>query len=279
MNLTETCQTLGVSRGGYQSHRQKHRRPRHREDALLAAELRVAFTASRHTYGSPRLRHALRRKGLCAGKNRIARLMREHHLRVRGKRRFVPRTTLCSPHDPVSPNHLLHAPAPRRPNEVWVTDITYIPTREGWLYLAAELDLCSRSILSWSTHHTLETSLPATALERALTRRSRSADLRRLLHHSDRGCQFTSAAFRKRLRLRGITQSMSRKGNCYDNAAMESFWATLKAECFGDNIPATHAEARSMIFDYIETFYNPVRLHSSLDFKSPVEFENSLPLN
>jgi len=164
-----------------------------------------------------------------------------------------------------------------RPNAVWSWDITYLPTREGWLYLAAEMDLCSRRILGWSTHDTLATELPNAALERAL--QTRGAQQNGLLHHSDRGCQYTSAEFRHRLQRRGITASMSRTANCYDNAAMESFWATLKAECFGATIPATRAQARSMVFDYIETFYNPVRLHSALAFQSPLAFENSIQYN
>jgi putative transposase len=277
MNLSFACQTLGVSRSGYHAHLRKPQRPRRRQDARLATEIRAAFAASRNTYGSPRLVHALRGKGLRHGKNRIARLMREQHLAVRQKRRFVPRTTLTDKTAPVAPNHLLERSAPKRLNEVWVTDITYLPTREGWLYLAAEMDLCSRRILGWSTHDRLATELPNAALERALqTRGSRPSGL---LHHSDRGCQYTSAEFRHRLQLRGITASMSRTANCYDNAAMESFWATLKAECFGATIPATRAQARSMVFDYIETFYNPVRLHSALAFQSPLAFENSIQYN
>ena len=277
MNLSFACQTLGVSRSGYHAHLRKPQRPRRRQDARLATEIRAAFAASRNTYGSPRLVHALRGKGLRHGKNRIARLMREQHLAVRQKRRFVPRTTITDKTSPVAPNHLLKRSAPKRLNEVWVTDITYLPTREGWLYLAAEMDLCSRRILGWSTHDRLATELPNAALERALqTRGSRPSGL---LHHSDRGCQYTSAEFRHRLQLRGITASMSRTANCYDNAAMESFWATLKAECFGATIPATRAQARSMVFDYIETFYNPVRLHSALAFQSPLAFENSIQYN
>ena len=277
MNLTAACQALSVSRSGYHAHLRKSQRPRRRQDAQLAGEIRAAFTASRQTYGSPRLVHCLRGKGLRHGKNRIARLMREQHLCVRQKRRFVPRTTMADKTSPVAPNLLLQRPAPTRPNEVWVTDITYLPTREGWLYLAAEMDLCSRRILGWSTHDTLATTLPNAALERALQARGSSPG--GLVHHSDRGCQYTSADFRRRLQLRGITQSMSRTANCYDNAAIESFWATLKAECFGTTIPATHAQARSMLFDYIETFYNPVRLHSALGFLSPVAFENSIQQN
>ncbi|MDB6006479.1 MAG: hypothetical protein JWR15_3466, partial [Prosthecobacter sp.] len=247
MSLSLACKTLGVSRSGYHAHLLKHQRPRRLQDTQLAAEIHTAFTASRRTYGSPRLVHCLRAKGLKHGKNRIARIMREQHLCVLQKRRFVPRTTLTDKTSPVAPNLLLKRPAPTRPDEVWVTDITYLPTREGWLYLAAEMDLCSRRILGWSTLDTLATQLPNQALDRALqTRGSRSEPL---LHHSDRGCQYTSAEFRSSLRLRGITQSMSRRANCYDNATMESFWATLKAECFGSTVPATRSQARSMVFD------------------------------
>lgn len=277
MSLTEACDTLNVSRSGYHAHLRKHATPRRRQDAQLANEIRVAFTASRGTYGSPRLVHALRAKGLRHGNNRIARLMREQHLRVRQKRRFVPRTTVADKTSPVAPNHLLKRPAPTHLNEVWVTDITYLPTREGWLYLAAEMDLYSRRIVGWSTREDLATELPNAALERAL--QTRGSKQNGLLHHSDRGCQYTSAEFRQRLKLRGITASMSRRANCYDNATMESFWATLKAECFGSTIPATRAEARSMVFDYIETFYNPMRLHSALGFQSPMAFELSIQNN
>ena len=277
MNLAQACKTLGVSRSGYHAHLRKHQRPRRCQDAQLTTEIRAAFTASRGTYGSPRLVHALRAKGLRHGNNRIARLMREQHLRVRQKRRFVPRTTVADKTAAAAPNHLLQRNAPKRLNEVWVTDITYLPTREGWLYLAAEMDLCSRRILGWSTRADLATELPHAALDRALQTRGSKPD--GLLHHSDRGCQYTSAEFRQRLKLRGITTSMSRTANCYDNATMESFWATLKAECFGTTVPATRAQAHSMVFDYIETFYNPVRLHSALGFKSPVAFELSIQNN
>jgi putative transposase len=277
LNLTEACQALEVSRSGYHAHLRKPQRPRRAQDALVATEVRQAFVASRHTYGAPRLREALRRKGLRHGKNRITRLMRQQGLRVHQKRRFVPRTTLADKDALPAPNYLLERAAPQRLNEVWLTDITYIPTAEGWLYLAAEMDLCSRRILGWSTQDNLATQLPLQALQRALQRRG--SDLHDLLHHSDRGCQYTSVQFRSSLRLRGITQSMSRTANCYDNAAMESFWATLKAECFGASVPATRTQATTMIFDYIETFYNKVRLHSSLGYQSPLSFEKSLQLD
>ena len=277
MNLSLACTTLAVSRSGYHAHRRKAAGKRRRQDAQLACEIHTTFTASRRTYGSPRLVHALRAKGLHHGKNRIARLMREQQLQARQKRRFLPRTTVTDKAATPAPNHLLKRPAPTRPNEVWVADITYLPTGEGWLYLAAEMDLYSRRILGWDTAQSLATTLPASALERAL--QTHSTQPQSLLHHSDRGCQYTSAEFRRRLQLRAITPSMSRTANCYDNAAMESFWSTLKTECFGEVIPTTRAQAHAMVFDYIETFYNPVRLHSSPGFQSPASFEQSIQTN
>jgi transposase InsO family protein len=202
--------------------------------------------------------------------------MREEGCVAKQKRRYVPRTTVTDRKAAAAPNRLLGQGAPIHPDKVWLTDITYLPTAEGWLFLAAEMDACSRRILGWSTLESLDTQLPLRALEAALAARP-GADLRALQHHSDRGCQYTSTLFRHRLALCGITQSMSRPANCYDNAAMESFWATLKTECFGSLIPATRAEARAMLFDYIETFYNPVRIHSALGYLSPVAFENSIP--
>jgi putative transposase len=278
MNIREACHTLAVSPSGYYAHQHKDQRPRRLQDATLSSKISAAFDASRRTYGSPRIMHALRQEGAHHGKNRIAKLMRQQSLQVQQKRRYVPRTTITDKDSPVAPNHLLKHPEVTQPNQVWLTDITYIPTAEGFLYLAAELDLYSRRIIGWGTHTSLATELTTRALERALQARP-NASLADLLHHSDRGCQYTSATFRKRLHLSQITQSMSRKGNCYDNAAMESFWATLKAECFGTTIPATRAQANLMVFDYIETFYNPVRLHSSLGFQSPVNFEQSIQLN
>ena len=278
MPVGELSAALDCSRSGYHAHLRKPRRKRRSQDAALALQIRASFLAARGVYGCERIMHALRQQGLRHGKNRLSRLMRTHGLRVRQKRRFVPRTTIADKASPVAPNHLLERPAARRLNEVWLTDITYIPTAEGWLYLAAEMDAASRRIIGWSTLASLDTALPATALDRALQTRS-TASLPELLHHSDRGCQYTSADFRRRLELCSITQSMSRKANCYDNAAIESFWATLKSECFGSLIPASRATAHAMIFDYIETFYNPVRLHSSLNFQSPIAFESSLSNN
>jgi len=276
MNLREVCKTLEVSRSGYHAHQHKAEGNRRVQDVTLALEVQKAFHSSRCTYGSPRIMQIMRRKGIRSGKNRIARLMCAQGLKVHQKRRFVPRTTVADKDSPIAPNHLLERPAPQRLNEVWLTDITYLPTSEGWLYLAVEMDQCSRRILGWSTHASLATLLPTQALERAL--QARDTSLANLIHHSDRGCQYTSTKFRNHLKLRGITQSMSRKANCYDNATMESFWATLKAECFNNIVPPTHAKATSMIFDYIETFYNPVRLHSALAYQSPVEFEQTIQI-
>jgi putative transposase len=278
MNLTEVCLALEVSRSGYYDHLSKPWRKRRQQDQALAGVLSEEFALSRQTYGSPRLVIALRQRGLRHGKNRVLRLMREQDLHVRQKRRFVPRTTQADKASHPSPNLLDAYPSPTRPNQAWVTDITYLSTGEGWLYVAAEMDLYSRRIIGWDAGPSLATELPASALRRALDTR-RGHDLHTVLHHSDRGCQYTSHAFRHQLAQQGITQSMSRAGNCYDNAAIESFWATLKTECFGGTIPETRAKARTMLFDYIETFYNPVRLHSSLNFLSPIAFEKSTPLN
>ena len=278
MDVALTALALEVSRSGFYAHARKPLRKRRSEDAALGLEIERTFIAARRVYGSPRILHALRQKGLRHGRNRVARLMRERGLCVRQKRRFVPRTTLACKDSPVAPNHLLERPDADRLNQIWLTDITCIPTAEGWLYLAAEMDAFSRRIIGWSTHASLHTGLPLAALDRALHSRA-GASLPELIHHSDRGCQYTSSEFRHRLFLCHITQSMSRKANCYDNAAIESFWATLKSECFGSFIPPTHAAAHSMIFDYIETFYNPVRLHSSLAFQSPLNFELSLNNN
>lgn len=274
MSLTDLCLALQVSRSGHHAHNRKPRRKRRQQDTVLAAALCEEFAASRGTYGSPRLVCALRDRGMHHGKNRVRRLMLQQQLCVRQKRRFVPRTTQADKTSSPSPNLLADAATPTKPNEAWVTDMTYLPTGEGWLYLAAEMDLYSRRILGWDTSSSLATELPSSALQRALAARCGS-DLAGLLHHSDRGCQYTSGSFRHQLGTQRITQSMSRAGNCYDNATIESFWATLKTECFNGLIPATRAQAHSMVFDYIETFYNPVRKHSSLGMLSPAAFENS----
>jgi putative transposase len=265
------CEALGVSRSGYYDHLRKAHRPRRQADAALSTVVSDFFQASRKTYGTPRLRMDLRDKGYHVGRRRIARLMREQSLQVVQKRRYVPKTTDSRHGRPVAPPTLLERSAPTAPGQVWVTDITYIPTKEGWLYLAAEMDLFSRKIVGWDAREHMERSLVIGAFQNAV--RGSRGRLNGLLHHSDQGSQYVSRDFLELLEALGVERSMSRRGNCYDNAAMESFWATLKTECLAGYIPATRGEARSMIFDYIETFYNPKRRHSSLGYLSPLAFE------
>jgi transposase InsO family protein len=212
----------------------------------------------------------LRRQGIQCGKNRICRLMEEQGLKPVQKRRFRPQTTQSRHAEPIAPNRLPELlPGHQRPNVVWSADLTYIPTlEEGWSYLAAEMDLCSRRVAGWNLDDSLAAPLVVEAFQRAV--KCWSAPV---LHHSDRGVQYAAQDFRNTLKSYNVTPSMSRKGCCYDNAAMESFFATLKTECFQNRIPKNRAHARAMLFDYIETFYNPKRLHSALGYLSPLEFE------
>jgi transposase InsO family protein len=228
---------------------------------------------SRQTYGSPRITAALRAGGELVGCNRIARLMHVAGLQGRQKRRYRVRTTDSRHDQPIAPNHLAIAPAPTQPNQIWVTDMTYIETGEGWLYLAGVLDLYSRRLIGWAMAATMETTLPLAALNMALRQRQ---PVGQVLHHSDRGSQYASAAYRQALADNACTASMSRKGNCYDNATMESFWSTLKHELVYRRRFNTRSDATTAIFDYIESFYNRTRLHSALGFKSPLDYETSL---
>lgn len=274
--IEELCEAFEVSRSGYYGHLHKESAPRRRQDAQLRPLVARAFHESRRTYGTPRLRAALRRTGSSLSRQRIARLMREAGLQpLQKRRRFIPRTTIADPAATPAANLLLEAAPPTRVDEVWVCDITYIPTAEGWLYLAAVMDLHSRRILGWATAASLHTPLVTEAWSRARATRAPSA-LRGTIVHSDRGTQYTSAEHRSLLRMTGMLASMSRTANCYDNAAMESFWASLKTEAF-HSVPDSHASARVLIHDYIDAFYNTRRLHSSLQFKSPLEFEHSPP--
>lgn len=268
--VEKMCRVLGVSRSGYYVHRNKPVRPRRLRDEQLKAKVSQSFVRSKGNYGSPRIMMELRREGERCGKNRVARLMREQGLRAKCKRRFRPRTTQSDPNLAVAPNYLAQIPSPGAPDQVWVSDITYLPTEEGWHYLAVTMDLFSRRVVGYATADTLETPLVTKALERAIGLRGKPAGL---IHHSDRGCQYASRDYRQSLRSAGITASMSRKGNCYDNAAMESFFATLKTEGLPRQPAKSRRHVELMVFEFIETFYNPRRMHSRLGYNSPIEYE------
>jgi len=266
----ELCQALEISGSGSLAHEQKDQQPRRQEDRKLVRLMESIFLQSRGTYGSPRLCAALRQAGQRCGKNRIRRLMQQQGWIVRQKRRFRPRTTDSRHTLPIAGNRMAQADPPTKPNQIWQSDITYIPTAQGWMYLAVTLDRCSRRVVGWQLKNSLETPLVTEALARAQRERLPQPGL---LHHSDRGVQYASSACRALLATYQMEPSMSRKANCYDNALVESFFATLKAECLGDQPPLNYQHARLIIFDYIETFYNPKRLHSALGYQSPVDFE------
>jgi transposase InsO family protein len=265
------CEALLVSRSGYYDWVERRRQPgpRQLETTRLRERIRHEFARSRQTYGSPRLARAL---GCPGRRNRIARLMRLERIFARQRSKYRPRTTESGNGGPIAPNRL-QSLSVRRPDQVWVTDATCILTGQGWLYLVAVLDVCTRRVLGWAMHQILDARLVITALRMALLRRRPS---RALIVHSDRGMQFASAAYRQVLAQHGLVASMSRKGNCYDNAFIESFWSTLKYEVVYHQRFATFAEARSALFNYIETFYNRTRLHSSLAYQSPILFESKL---
>ena len=268
--VSAICQVLGVSRSGYYDWLQREPSARHLADRQLLALIVEAHSQSRQTYGSPRVAHALKHQNQRCGRHRVARLMRQEGLRGVQKKAFRPRTTQSDHPLPIAPNRLKQSPAPRQPDEVWVSDITYLLTGQGWLYLAAVMDLCSRKVVGWATAEHLKTTLVKEALERALQTRRPAPGL---VHHSDRGIQYASHQYRQLLESHQIIPSMSAQGNCYDNASMESFFSTLKSELIGRQSWSTHPELKLAIFDYVETFYNRKRLHSSLNYQSPNQFE------
>jgi putative transposase len=266
------CEHLEVSPSGYYDWQRRRACPGARavENQMLAKEIDRIHAQSRQTYGSPRIVDELRKKGRRHGRKRISRLMKEGGLCGRQKGRYRVQTTASNHDQPIAPNRLAQAPKATAPNQLWVADITYIETQEGWLYLAAVLDLYSRKIVGWAMSERIDTLLVLKALAMALLHRNPPAQL---LCHSDRGVQYASADYRRALAQAGLIASMSRKANCYDNAHMESFWSTLKLELIYRRNFATRAQARSQIFDYIETFYNRQRAHSALGYHSPVDFE------
>jgi len=271
--IRSLCDAMAVSTSGYYDwvHRQIQPGPRAQETAELVTEILRLHQESRETYGSPRIHEQLRQAGRAHGRNRIARLMRQQGICGRAKGRFRVRTTDSNHDQPIAPNRLAELPVPTGINQIWVADITYIHTDEGWLFLAGVMDYYSRRIVGWSMEADIDTRLILKAWNMAVTHREPPPEL---VFHSDRGCQYASADFRQALQNQQALASMSRRACCYDNAAMESFWSTLKQEMVYRRTFKTRQEARQAIFDYIEVFYNRRRLHSSLNYQSPLDFEN-----
>ena len=267
------CEAFCVSRSGFYGWLERRTNPSApaKEDVQLAEQIREVHQQSRGTYGTPRLQAELRHRGHKHSRKRIDRIRRELGLSGRPKRRYRPQTTDSSHEEPIAPNRLAELPKATRRDQIWVSDLTYISTDEGWLYLAVIMDLYSRRIIGWAFAHHLGTELVAAALAMALVHRRPPQGL---IHHSDRGVQYASAAYRQLLKAQGVIASMSRKGCCYDNAAMEAFFSTLKVECVYRTSFPTHQKARGEIFSYVESFYNRRRRHSALGYLSPAEFEN-----
>jgi len=267
--LGRMCRLLGVSKAGYFAWRDRAPCERDDDDRALSVRIQAIHAESRKTYGSPRIHRELRAQGMAIGRKRVERLMRQAGIRVKPQTRFV--VTTDSDHDlPVADNLLEQDFTASAPNQRWVTDITYVPTQEGWLYVAAIIDLFSRMVVGWAMQERMDRSLVLSALSMAIGQRQPAAGL---LHHSDRGSQYASEDYRRKLAEHDIVASMSRRACCYDNAAMESFWHTLKGELIHRRTFQTRAEAKQAIFEYIQVFYNRLRRHSSIGYVSPVEFE------
>jgi len=264
------CRVLEISASGFYARRKRCPSRRQRRQQELLAKIQKAYRDNRELYGSPKVHRALLIDGEVVCRNTVAKLMRAAKIRAKTRRRYVPRTTDSSHRRPVAQNLLARDFAAPAPNCKWLADITYVPTDEGWLFLAAVLDCFSRRIVGWAMSDSMPTDLVSDALKMALEQRQPGLGL---LHHSDRGSQYASEEYQRLLRQNGITVSMSGKGDCYDNAMMESFWATLKTELIHQQKYATHHQARGSIFEYIEVFYNRKRLHSSLGYQSPESFE------
>ena len=263
------CEVLKVSRSGYYAWLRHPESTSKQDDKVLLQEIHAIYQESRSTYGSPRIYRELKRRGRNHGKKRIARLMRKDGLRAKTKRKF--KITTDSKHTfPVAPNLLNREFTPKEPNQVWASDITYIWTAEGWLYLAVVMDLFSRAILGWSMSERMTRSLVIDAFIMAVKKYHPSPGL---LHHSDRGSQYASADYQTVLKKYGVICSMSRKGNCWDNAPVESFFSTLKKEHVFHHDYRYRTQARQSIFAYIEQFYNRKRIHSALGYRTPSEME------
>jgi transposase InsO family protein len=268
--VRELCRVLEVSESGYHTWRKRPQSRRAEQDERLLKQIEASYHQSRRTYGSPRVWKDLREQGERISEKRVARLMRQSGLQgaVPRKRRVV--TTDSKHQHPIAENLLDRQFAATAPDQKWVSDITYVDTCEGWLYLATVMDLFSRRIVGWSMSEHIDQQLTLSALRMALEARQPGTDL---LHHSDRGSQYAAASYQRLLRDWGISSSMSRTGNCWDNAVIESWHRTLKVELIGGDCYGTRDEARWSIFEYIEVFYNQRRRHSTLGYKSPAEFE------
>jgi transposase InsO family protein len=274
-SIGQLCRVFEVSASGYYDWacRQEHPSQRRLEDQELKDQILRIHAESRDTYGSPRIQMKLREAGQRHGRNRIGRLMREQDICGRQKKRYRVVTTDSRHDEPIAPNRLAQAPAATGPNQIWVADITYVWTaQQGWVYVAAILDLYSRQIVGWALGQQINTALVLMALSMALTHRQPPAGL---IFHSDRGVQYASADYRRALCAAGLIGSMSRKANCYDNAAMEAFWSTLKLELVYRREFEDASQLRQALFDYIEVFYNRQRLHSALGYQTPAGFEHN----
>ena len=263
------CDLLGVSRSGYYAWKGRPESRRSAEDAELVDEIKAAHKAGRGHYGSPRVHRELRAKGRRIGRKRVERLMRQEGIVVRKKRRFC-KTTDSNHAHPIAPNVLERNFDVELPDTAWVTDVTYVWTHEGWLYLAAILDLFSRRVVGWAASASNDRALAISALDRATSSRAPAPGL---IHHSDRGSVYASGDYGDSLTKLGAVKSMSRKGDCWDNAVAESFFATIKGEMIDHDDYLTRADAIAAIADYIDGFYNPCRRHSAIGYDSPIEFE------
>jgi putative transposase len=275
-SIARLCQAFEVSKSGYYQWQARQRQPgpRQAENQQLCEQIRRIHQESRQTYGSPRIQASLQALGQRHGRNRIGRLMREQQICGRQKRRYRVRTTDSNHDQPIAPNRLPELPPPSGPNQIWLGDITYIQTAQGWLYLAGILDLFSRKIVGWASSERIDTALVLAAWNMALCHREPPAGL---VFHSDRGVQYASLQYRSALAVAEAVASMSRQANCYDNAVMEAFWSTLKLDLIyrQEEGFSTRAQAHAALFDYIEVFYNRQRLHSALGYQSPSQFECS----
>lgn len=275
-DLTLLCTTLEVSRSGYHAWRKRKPSARQQANARLLEEIEQLREGPECCYGSPRLTRELQSLGHPCSENRIARLMRGHGLRAQAPPRFVPRTTESNHDLPIAPNRLAERAAPDGPNQIWLQDFTYVPTAQGWLYLALVLDLWSRKIVGWAMAGHMRSELVLSALQMACTQRRPGPGL---LAHSDRGVQYASRETQQFLQDQGMVCSMSRTGNPYDNAWMESAIGKIKSEALGQTLPADHQAAREQLFVGIESWYNQRRRHSALDYQSPVAFETQFMTN